>query len=270
MSTRRNRASRSQKEGVCKVCRKKFTRNRPRQRKCTPCYLSHKFKCADCRKVYKRVGDVRVCSKCLPKVRAEFSNITPRLRRHKDGTIGDYKTDSLLSKIGGSTDRGRTIDVGVGAGSKHIILASELEKDEQRGDDELDKAYADNAQDIAEGGFVPFDVHPDKEDINPAEAVDIEVSDERWLSEAAIEDDRMMSHIGWFLYSPASVVCKQTGWHHKVVDKMRKQLRDECPEIVARAVAMESAKTIAEARCQQSARQRDLERFKEAKSIMGS
>ena len=201
-----------------------------------------------------------MCSKCVPKVQKKFPQIKPALRSHKDGSIGDYKTDELLTKIGGSNDRGRTIDIGVGAGSKHIILASELAKPDQRGADALDADFDDNAQSRAEAGLVSHDVEPDSEDeTNPAEmSVEMEVSDARWLDEKAIEDARILKHIGWFMSSPMKVVCKQTGWHHQSVSKMRTQLRKDCPEIVAKVVAIETARTIAEARAQVG----ELKKFK--------
>ena len=253
---RKQRQSRSKPEGKCNTCGQKFKRNRFRQRKCDSCWKANKFKCADCKRVYIRRDDVRVCSKCLPKVKKRFQELAvPATKVRDDGTIivpteTDRNTDALLTKIGDSTNRGRGIDVGVG-GSKHLILASELASPDQRGDDALDAEFADNQQEQAEMTIAMPTLHPQKV-LAPADVTESLDSDSSWLSQG-IDEARVQKHIGWFLTTPTGIVRQQTGLHQQTIARWRKQLRTDCPELVAKAVSVETAKMIEEALTQQRA-----------------
>ena len=255
---RKQRQSRSKPEGKCNTCGQKFQRNRPRQRKCTSCWKNHKFKCVDCKRVYLRRDDVRVCAKCLRKIKQSHNLSAPPVRVREDGSIigakdTDKATNALLTKIGGSYHRGRTIDVAVGAGSKHIILASELARPEQRGDDALDAEFYDNQQERAEMATAMPSMHPQQEVLTPADATDALDTDASWLADGAIEEARILKHVGWFLTTPTGIVRRQTGLHQQTIARMRKQLRTDCHELAAKAVAQETAKMIAEALSQQRA-----------------
>ena len=252
---RKSRQSRSKPEGTCNTCGKTFTRNRSRQRKCDSCWKANRFKCADCKRVYIRRDDVRVCSKCLPRVKKQFKKLpVPATEAREDGTIivpteTDKNTNALLIKIGDSTNRGRDIDVAVGSGSKHFILESELAKPDRRGDDALDAKFADNKQQQAEMTVAMPTLHPQKV-LAPADVMDSLDSDSSWLSQG-IDEARIQKHIGWFLTTPTGIVRQQTGLHQQTIARMRKQLRTDCPELVAKAVAVETARNIAEALAQQ-------------------
>jgi hypothetical protein len=180
----------------------------------------------------------------------------PATKLRPDGTIivptdTDAKTNGLLIKCGDSTNRGRGIDVGVG-GSKHFILASELETPEQRGDDALDSEFADNHQERAETApAMPF-LRPQKT-MTPADVTDSLDTDSSWLAEGAIDEARIHKNVGWFLVTPTGVVRKKTGLHQQTIARMREQLRTDCPELVAKAVSVETARIIEEALAQQRA-----------------
>ena len=254
---RKQRQSRSKPEGKCNTCGQKFKRNRPRQRKCDSCWKANKFKCTDCKCVYIRRDDVRVCSKCLPKVKKRFQKLpVPATKVRDNGTIivpteTDRNTDALLTKIGDSTNRGRGIDVGVG-GSKHFILASELASPDQRGDDALDAEFADNQQERAEmAPAMPF-LHPATA-MAPADVTESLDTDSSWLETGAVEEARLLKLIGWFMTTPTGIIESRLKWHRQTISRTRRQLREHCSELVAQAVAAETAKNIAEAMAQQSA-----------------
>lgn len=154
--------------------------------------------------------------------------------------------------------RGKNLDVAVGARNKRLILASEMVQSDQRGDDLLDAAFAENAQDRAEAGNVPYVRIGPEEPTSPAETPsELEMSDQRWLEAGAIEQERVLKLVGWFLTSPTGVVEKRTGWHRPTIHRIRKQLRTDCQQLVAQAVAAEQAANIAEA----LRRQRNLQRL---------
>ena len=162
----------------------------------------------------------------------------------------DVNTNDLLIKCGDSTSRGRGIDVGVG-GSKHFILGSELANPGQLGDDALDAEFADDLQTRAEmAPAMPF-LHPEKA-MAPADVPALD-TDQSWLAEGAVDEARILKNVGWFLTTPPGVVRKKTGMHQQTITRMRDQLRTDCPELVAKAVAVETARLIEEALAQQRA-----------------
>ncbi len=142
----------------------------------------------------------------------------PATKVRDNGTIivpteTDRNTNALLTKLGGSTNRGRGIDVGVG-GSKHFVLANELGTPEQRGDDALDFEFADNHQERAETApAMPF-LHPQKT-MAPADVTDSLDTDSSWLAEGAIDEARIHKNVGWFLVTPTGVVKKRRGFTNR-------------------------------------------------------
>ena len=98
-----------------------------------------------------------MCSKCLPKVKKRFQKLpVPATEAREDGTIivpteTDRNTNALLTKIGDSTNRGRSISTSLLAqAASTSFLRVELAKPDQRGDDALDVEFADNQQQRAE------------------------------------------------------------------------------------------------------------------------
>lgn len=198
-----------------------------------------------------------MCSICLPKVKKRFQRlIPPATELRPDGTIivptdTDARTDDLLIKVGDSTSRGRGIDAGVG-GSKHFVLASELASPDQRGDDALDAGFADNQQERAEmAPAMPF-LHPATA-MAPADVTESLDTDSLWLETGAVEEARLLKLIGWFMTTPTGIIESRLKWHRQTISRTRRQLREHCSELVAQAVAAETAKNIAEAMAQQSA-----------------
>ncbi len=163
----------------------------------------------------------------------------------------DVNTNDLLIKCGDSTSRGRGIDVGVG-GSKHFILGSELATPDQLGDDALDAEFADDLQSRAEmAPAMPF-LHPEKA-MAPADVTESLDTDSSWLETGAVEEARLLKLIGWFMTTPTGIIESRLKWHRQTISRTRCQLREHCSELVAQAVAAETAKNIAEAMAQQSA-----------------
>jgi hypothetical protein len=175
----------------------------------------------------------------------------------------DKQTNALLTTIGTSMYRGQNVDIAVGAKNKRLVLASEMVESDQRGDDALDRAFAENAQERAEAGDVPWGAEAegaeaDEPVIEPAEVcAELDISEKQWLSGAAIETERQLKLINWFLTSPPGHVHRRTGLHPMTIARMKTSLRTLCPELVAKAVAVGTSQTIAEALAQQQ-RLRDL------------
>jgi hypothetical protein len=238
-STPARRASRSSPIGRCSTCRKNFCRERPRQRKCPGCWRRSTFQCADCGKCYVRDGDCRVCPKCLAKVEKQFPRLVPK--RSLAGT--DPKTNALLVKTGNSMERGQNIDVAGGlAKNKRVLLASDLIHYDQRGDDALDREWAENAQDRIEHADLPPD--------NDAAFCPVTLPREQWLGVAGVELERKLKRINWFLTTPTGIVERQTGWHRQKITRYRKALAGFVDDLGLR---IETAKTIDAAITEQTA-----------------
>jgi hypothetical protein len=137
---------------------------------------------------------------------------------------------------------------------------------DQRGDDALDRKFAADAQDRAEAGDVPWSAELDAEilvedegaeaetELEPEQVMEpadvpaeLEITDKQWLSGPdAIERERQLKLINWFLTSPLGHVRRRTGLHPMTIARMKTSLRTFCPELVAKAVATGTSQIIAE------------------------
>lgn len=218
-----------------------------------------------------------MCPNCLPKVQKRFRKLAvPIVKVGEDGTIippkqTDKQTNALLTKIGTSMYRGQNLDIAVGTRNKRLILASDMIDSDQRGDDALDCEFSENAQDRAEAGDVPWGAELDAEilvedegaeaepELDPEQVMEpanvpaeLELTEELWLSGPdAIETERQLKLINWFLTSPPGHVHRRTGLHPMTIARMKTSLRTLCPELVAKAVATGTSQIIAEALLQQ-------------------
>jgi|HubBroStandDraft_6_1064221.scaffolds.fasta_scaffold07864_8 hypothetical protein len=149
--------------------------------------------------------------------------------------------------------RGQNLNIAAGATNKRIMLGSELAKPEQRGDDALDREFVENGQERAEmAPALPY-LRPEKSleaGLRSESRLDSEAA---WLAPNAIERERTLKLVGWFLTSPTGHVRRRTGLHPMTIARMRESLRSDCPDLVAKAVAMETAHLIAEALRQRQA-----------------
>jgi hypothetical protein len=111
-------------------------------------------------------------------------------------------------------ERGQNIDAAGGnVANKRIILASELGQPDQRGDDALDREFAENAQERAEHADLP----PDED----SAFCETPLPQDLWLGTKGVTLERKLKRLTWFMTTPIGIVEQRTGWHRQTIHRYR-------------------------------------------------